>query len=48
MAAEMEQPWVKRLIWSGLLAAAGAAANFLAQRTATLLWRRLFAEEPPE
>jgi hypothetical protein len=48
MAAGMDQPWVKRLIWSGLLAATGAVANFLAQRTASLVWRRLFSEEPPE
>jgi len=48
MAREMEQPWLKRLIWSGLLAASGWLANLLAQRSATLIWRRLFGEEPPE
>ena len=39
---------VKRLIWSGLLAGASALASILAHRAATLVWRRLFAEEPPE
>ena len=46
--AAMEQPWVKRLIWSGILAATGALANILAERTAAALWRKLFAEEPPQ
>jgi len=39
---------VKRLMWSGLLAATGALASILAHRTAVLIWRRLFDEEPPE
>jgi hypothetical protein len=39
---------MKRLIWAGLLAASGALANILAQRTAVLVWRRLFDEDPPE
>jgi hypothetical protein len=39
---------MKRLIWAGLLAAAGALANMLAQRMAMFVWRRLFEEEPPE
>ncbi len=39
---------VKRLVWSGLLAAFGALASIASQRAATLVWRRLFAEEPPE
>ncbi|MHB8491558.1 MAG: hypothetical protein ACYDA6_04990 [Solirubrobacteraceae bacterium] len=44
----MERDWVKRLIWSGLLAASGALANVLAQRMAVLVWKRMFEEEPPE
>ncbi len=39
---------MKRLIWSGMLAASGALANVLAQRTAGYLWRQIFGEEPPE
>lgn len=38
----------KRLVWSGLLAGAGALSSIVAQRLATLVWRRLFDEEPPE
>ena len=38
----------KRLMWSGLLAGAGAVASIVAQRAATVLWKRLFDEEPPE
>ncbi len=44
----MENEIVKRLVWSGLLAATGALASILAHRSATLIWRRLFDEEPPE
>jgi hypothetical protein len=39
---------VKRLAWSGLLAASSALASLLATRAAAVLWRRLFDEEPPE
>lgn len=39
---------VKRLVWSGLLAGAGALSTIVAQRAAALIWRRLFDEEPPE
>jgi hypothetical protein len=44
----MENDMVKRLMWSGLLAATGALASIAANRLAGLLWRRLFDEEPPE
>jgi hypothetical protein len=44
----MENEMVKRLIWSGLLAGAGALSSILAQRVAALIWRRMFEEEPPE
>jgi len=39
---------VKRLVWSGLLAGVGALSTIVAQRLATIVWRRLFDEEPPE
>ncbi|MEA2140384.1 MAG: hypothetical protein QOC91_483 [Solirubrobacteraceae bacterium] len=39
---------VKRLVWSGMLAGVGALSTILAQRVATMLWQRLFDEEPPE
>ena len=44
----MQNDVVKRLMWSGLLAGAGAVASIVAQRAATVLWKRLFDEEPPE
>jgi hypothetical protein len=39
---------VKRLVWSGLLAASSALASVAAARFAAFLWRRVFDEEPPE
>jgi hypothetical protein len=39
---------MKRLLWSGLLAGTGALASLAATRTAVLIWRRIFGEEPPE
>ncbi|HTR88635.1 MAG TPA: hypothetical protein VMG62_00830 [Solirubrobacteraceae bacterium] len=44
----MENELVKRVMWSGLLTAVSALATMAAQRVAARLWRRLFAEEPPE
>jgi hypothetical protein len=44
----MENEMAKRLIWSGLLAGFGALSSLVAQRAASDVWRRLFAEEPPE
>jgi hypothetical protein len=44
----MENETVRRLVWSGLLAATGAIASILANRTAATLWRRMFDEDPPE
>jgi hypothetical protein len=43
-----ESPLVKRLLWSGLLAGTGAVASLVSTRVATLIWTRLFGEEPPE
>ena len=39
---------VKRLMWSGLLAGLGALASIAVQRTATVIWRRAYGEDPPE
>jgi len=39
---------VKRLVWSGMLAASGALASVLASRVSAMVWRRLFDEDPPD
>ena len=39
---------VKRLMWSGLMAGIGAIATIAANRAATVVWRRLFDEDPPD
>jgi hypothetical protein len=39
---------VKRLVWSGLLAATGALASIVAARASGLLYRRIYDEDPPE
>lgn len=44
----MENDIVKRLVWSGMLAGAGALASIVATRAAGILYRRLFDEDPPE
>jgi hypothetical protein len=38
----------KRLAWSGLLAGLGALASVATHKTGTLIWRRVFNEDPPE
>jgi hypothetical protein len=43
-----ESPLVKRLLWSGLLAGLGAVASVATTRAASLIWKRVFGEEPPE
>jgi len=43
-----ENELVKRLAWAGLMAGLGALASILTQRSAALIWRRVFEEEPPE
>jgi hypothetical protein len=44
----MENEIVKRLVWSGLLAASGALASILAARVSAVVFRRLYDEYPPE
>jgi hypothetical protein len=43
-----ENEIVKRLMWSGLLAGLGALASIATMRIATLIWYRLYDEDPPE
>jgi hypothetical protein len=44
----MDNEIVKRLVWSGMVAAVSALASVVATRAAALLYRRLFEEDPPE
>jgi hypothetical protein len=44
----MSDDLTKRLLWSGLLAGLGAVASIAVQRTAALIWQRVFDEDPPE
>jgi hypothetical protein len=39
---------LRRLLWSGMLAATGAVASLAARRVSAVLWHRLFREDPPE
>jgi hypothetical protein len=39
---------VRRLMWTGLLAATGALASVVAHKASAALWERVFNEEPPE
>jgi hypothetical protein len=44
----MDNEIVRRLIWSGLLAATGALACVLATRVAAIVYRRIYDEDPPD
>ena len=44
----MENDILRRLLWTGLLAATGALASVLANRAAGAIWVRVFKEDPPE
>jgi hypothetical protein len=39
---------VRRLMWSGLIAGLGALATVATTKIATLIWVRVFGEDPPE
>ena len=39
---------VKRLVYSGLLAATGALASIAAARLAAVVFRRIYGEDPPD
>jgi hypothetical protein len=44
----MQNEVVKRLAWAGLLAGLGAVATVVTTRLATVIWVRVFGEDPPE
>lgn len=44
----MDNDLVKRLVWSGLLAGTGALASIAAARVASLVYRRIYNEDPPD
>jgi hypothetical protein len=44
----MENDIVKRLVWSGMLAASGAIASIAATKLAAFVFRHVFEEDPPE
>jgi len=44
----MENDIMRRLLWTGLLAATGALASLAAHRVSAAIWLRIFNEEPPE
>ncbi|MEJ7818557.1 MAG: hypothetical protein WKF49_07715 [Thermoleophilaceae bacterium] len=44
----MDNEIVKRLMWTGLLAGIGALTTVVANRIATIVWVRLFDEDPPD
>jgi len=44
----MEQDIFRRILWGGLLAAVGALVSLVTHRLATVIWVRVFKEEPPE
>ncbi|HEY8779649.1 MAG TPA: hypothetical protein VIL93_07650 [Solirubrobacterales bacterium] len=44
----MDNEIVRRIVWSGLLAATGALASILAARVSAVIYRRVFDEDPPD
>ena len=44
----MNNEIVKRLMWTGLVAGVGALASVVSMRISTLIWQRVFGEDPPE
>jgi hypothetical protein len=48
MPALMQNDLAKRLVWAGLLAGLGAIATIATTRLATVIWMRIFDEDPPE
>jgi hypothetical protein len=44
----VDNEMVKRLVYSGLLAATGALASIVAARLAAVVFRRIYGEDPPD
>ncbi len=44
----MDNDFVKKIVWSGMLAGTGALATIVASRASAVLYRRVFGEDPPE
>ncbi len=44
----MDNELVKRLMWSGLMAGVGAVATIAATKIASMIWVKLFDEDPPD
>ena len=44
----MDNDIVKKLAWTGLVAAFGALASIAAARVAAVVYQRIFGEDPPE
>lgn len=44
----MQSELVKRLMWSAVLAGTGALVTVVSHRIATMIWVRVFDEEPPD
>jgi hypothetical protein len=44
----MNNDLAKRLVWSGMLAGVGALSTIVANRVATMIWIKIFDEDPPE
>ena len=44
----MDNEIVRRPVWSGLLAATGALASIVAARASSIIYRRIFDEDPPD
>ena len=44
----MDNDIVKRLMWGGLLAGVGALATIVSTKLATLIWVRVFGEDPSD
>jgi hypothetical protein len=44
----VDNDMVKRLVYSGLLAATGALASIAAARLAAVVFRRIYGEDPPD
>lgn len=44
----MSNDVIKKLVWAGILAGTGAIASIIAARAATLIYVRVYGEDPPD